>query len=63
MYFGYWGLYRYAFNDTLKVCIEMQLSIIGIERPEKDGLWNLFTGMVVTNLISRSYMVFTGTPT
>jgi hypothetical protein len=48
MYFlGYWGLYRYAFNDTLK---EMYAkSIIDhweYERPEKDGLWNLFTGLV-----------------
>ncbi|SHJ07723.1 hypothetical protein SAMN05444280_110119 [Tangfeifania diversioriginum] len=48
MYFlGYWGLYRYAFNDTLK---EMYAkSIIDHwehERPEKDGLWNLFTGLV-----------------
>jgi len=48
MYFlGYWGLYRYAFNDTLKAMYRK--SIIDhwqIERPEKDGLWNLFTAMV-----------------
>lgn len=46
-YLGYWGLYRYAFNDSLK---EMyRESIVDHwehERPEKDGLWNLFTGMV-----------------
>jgi len=48
MYFlGYWGLYRYAFNDTLKSMFRQ--SIIDhweYERPEKDGLWNLFTEMV-----------------
>jgi hypothetical protein len=48
MYFlGYWGLYRYAFNDTLKSMYRN--AIIDhwqYERPEKDGLWNLFTGMV-----------------
>ena len=48
MYFlGYWGLYRYAFNDTLK---DMYKDAIidhwEIERPEKEGLWNLFTAMV-----------------
>ncbi|SHF22893.1 hypothetical protein SAMN05444274_104109 [Mariniphaga anaerophila] len=48
MYFlGYWGLYRYALNDSLKAMFKE--SIIDhweYERPEKDGLWNLFTGMV-----------------
>lgn len=48
MYFlGYWGLYRYAFDDKLKNMFKE--SIIDhweIERPEKDGLWNLFTAMV-----------------
>jgi len=48
MYFlGYWGLYRYAFNDSLK---QMYRDAIidhwEHERPEKDGLWNLFTGLV-----------------
>jgi hypothetical protein len=45
MYFvGYWGLYRYAFNDTLKT--RFKESIIDhwqIERPEKEGAWNIFT--------------------
>lgn len=48
MYFlGYWGLYRYAFNDTLKA--KYRESIIDhweAERPEKDGLWNIFTALV-----------------
>jgi hypothetical protein len=48
MYFlGYWGLYRYAFNDTLKAMFrESIIDHWEHERPEKDGLWNLFTGMV-----------------
>lgn len=48
MYFlGYWGLYRYAFNDTLKE--HYKKAIIDhweIERPEKDGLWNIATALV-----------------
>jgi len=48
MYFlGYWGLYRYAFNDTLKA--KYKESIIDhweAERPEKEGLWNIFTALV-----------------
>jgi hypothetical protein len=48
MYFvGYWGLYRYAFNDTLKE--KYKDAIIDhweIERPEKEGAWNIFTAMV-----------------
>jgi hypothetical protein len=48
MYFlGYWGLYRYAFNDTLK---EMYKKAIidhwKAERPEKEGAWNIFTALV-----------------
>lgn len=48
MYFlGYWGLYRYAFNDTLKARYkEAIIDHWQIERPEKDGLWNLFTALV-----------------
>jgi hypothetical protein len=48
MYFlGYWGLYRYAFNDTLKAMFrESIIDHWEHERPEKDGLWNLFAGMV-----------------
>ena len=47
MYFlGYWGLYRYAFNDTLKA--DFKDAIIDhwqIERPEKEGAWNIFTAL------------------
>jgi len=50
MYFmGYWGLYRYAFNDTLKT--NFKKSIIDhfqAERPEKEGLWNIFTAITGT---------------
>jgi hypothetical protein len=48
MYFtGYWGLYRYAFNEELKA--KYKDAIIDhweIERPEKEGAWNIFTAMV-----------------
>ncbi len=51
MYFvGYWGLYRYAFNDTLKT--KFREAIIDhwqIERPEKEGAWNIFTALTGTN--------------
>jgi hypothetical protein len=47
MYFlGYWGLYRYALNDTLKK--KYRDAIIDhwqIERPEKEGLWNIMTAI------------------
>ncbi|AEI46501.1 hypothetical protein [Runella slithyformis] len=45
-YMGYWGLYRYAFNDTLKA--NFKKAIVDhwqFERPEKDGLWNILTAM------------------
>jgi hypothetical protein len=47
MYFaGYWGLYRYAFNDTLKVKYkEAILDHWELERPEKEGAWNIFTAI------------------
>jgi hypothetical protein len=47
MYFlGYWGLYRYAFNDTLQR--KFRAAIIDhwqIERPEKEAAWDIFTAM------------------
>jgi hypothetical protein len=50
MYFvGYWGLYRYAFNDTLKA--KYKQSILDhwqAERPEKEGAWNIFTALTGT---------------
>jgi hypothetical protein len=45
-YCGYWGLYRYAFNDTLKA--KYKDAIIDhweTERPEKEGLWNIMTAL------------------
>lgn len=47
MYFvGYWGLYRYAFNDTLKAKFKQAiLDHWEIERPEKEGAWNIFTAL------------------
>ncbi len=50
MYFvGYWGLFKYAFNDTLKA--KYKKAIIDhweIERPEKEGLWNIITALTGT---------------
>ncbi|QRR02339.1 hypothetical protein [Dyadobacter sandarakinus] len=50
MYFlGYWGLYRYALNDSLKT--KYRQSIIDhwqAERPEKEGAWNIFTALTGT---------------
>jgi hypothetical protein len=46
-YCGYWGLYRYALNDTLKA--KYREAIVDhweIERPEKEGLWNIMTALV-----------------
>ncbi|MDO1448963.1 hypothetical protein Q0590_21980 [Rhodocytophaga aerolata] len=47
MYFlGYWGLYRYAFNDSLKMMYkEAILDHWEAERPEKEGAWNIFTAI------------------
>jgi hypothetical protein len=45
-YCGYWGLYRYALNDTLQE--KFREAIIDhwqIERPEKEGLWNIMTAI------------------
>ncbi len=46
-YLGYWGLYRYAFNDDLKS--KFKEAIVDhweAERPEKEGLWNIMTALV-----------------
>jgi hypothetical protein len=46
-YCGYWGLYRYALNDTLKTRFkEAIVDHFEIERPEKEGLWNIMTAIV-----------------
>lgn len=51
MYFvGYWGLYRYAFNDTLKARFkEAIIDHWEAERPEKEGAWNIFTALTGTS--------------
>lgn len=50
MYFlGYWGLYRYAFNDSLKTMYkEAIIDHWEAERPEKEGAWNIFTALTGT---------------
>jgi hypothetical protein len=51
-YCGYWGLYRYALNDTLKA--KFRSAIIDhweAERPEKEGLWNIMTAIADTRNI------------
>lgn len=47
MYFlGYWGLYRYAFTDSLKTMYkEAIIDHWEAERPEKEGAWNIFTAL------------------
>ena len=48
-YCGYWGLYRYAFNDTLKAMYKKAiLDHWETERPEKEGLWNIMTALTGT---------------
>lgn len=50
MYFlGYWGLYRYALNDTLKSSFRKAiLDHWEIERPEKEGAWDILTAITGT---------------
>ncbi len=49
-YVGYWGLYRYAFNDTLKQMYkEAIIDHWQAERPEKEGAWNIMTALVGTD--------------
>lgn len=46
-YLGYWGLYRYAFNDSLKTMFkDAIIDHWEAERPEKEGLWNIMTALV-----------------
>ena len=58
-YCGYWGLYRYALNDTLKA--KYKAAIIDhweIERPEKEGLWNIMTAIAGTKNIDLKEAVW-----
>jgi hypothetical protein len=50
MYFlGYWGLYRYALNDSLKAAFgKAILDHWESEKPEKEGLWNIMTALTGT---------------
>ena len=60
MYFvGYWGLYRYALTDALKA--DFKKAIIDhweIERPEKDGAWNIFTALTGTKTFDLNEAVW-----
>ncbi|MFC7522617.1 hypothetical protein ACFQRK_01580 [Parapedobacter sp. GCM10030251] len=60
MYFaGYWGLYRYAFNDTLKAKYkEAILDHWEAERPEKEGAWNIFTAITGTENFDREEAIW-----
>jgi hypothetical protein len=58
-YVGYWGLYRYALNDTLKA--KYRQAIIDhweAERPEKEGLWNIMTAIADTRNIDLKEAVW-----
>lgn len=58
-YCGYWGLYRYALNDTLKARYkEAIIDHFEAERPEKDGLWNIMTAIVETDNIDLKEAVW-----
>lgn len=60
MYFlGYWGLYRYAFTDSLKA--QYRESILDhweAERPEKEGAWNIFTAMAEADNFDREEAIW-----
>jgi hypothetical protein len=58
-YVGYWGLYRYALNDTLKA--KYKQAIIDhweAERPEKEGLWNIMTAIADTRNIDLNEAIW-----
>ncbi len=58
-YCGYWGLYRYAFNDTLKARFrETIIDHWEAERPEKEGLWNIMTAIADTRNIDLDEAVW-----
>jgi len=60
MYFaGYWGLYRYAFNDTLKAKYKEAIrDHWEAERPEKEGAWNIFTAITGTADFDRDEAIW-----
>jgi hypothetical protein len=58
-YCGYWGLYRYALNDSLKAKFrEAILDHWEAERPEKEGLWNIMTAITGTENIDLSEAIW-----
>jgi hypothetical protein len=58
-YVGYWGLYRYAFNDTLKARYrEAIIDHWEAERPEKEGLWDIMTAIADTRDIGLKEAVW-----
>lgn len=60
MYFlGYWGLYRYAFTDSLRTLYHKAiLEHWEIERPEKEGLWNIFTAILKVDSFDLSNAIW-----
>ncbi len=60
MYFlGYWGLYRYAFHDTLRS--QYRTAILDhwqSERPEKDATWNFFTALTGTKTFDTAESIW-----
>ena len=60
MYFcGYWGLYRYALNDTLKAMYKNAIvDHWKAERPEKEGLWNIMTAIAGADSIDLDEAVW-----
>ena len=58
-YCGYWGLYRYAFNDSLKVIYkDAILDHWKAEEPEKEGLWNIMTAIVGAKEIDQDIAIW-----
>lgn len=60
MYFvGYWGLYRYALNEPLKAKFKKAiLDHWEAERPEKEGAWNIFTGLTGAQKINLNEAIW-----
>lgn len=60
MYFlGYWGLYRYAFTDSLRTLYKQAIvEHWELERPEKEGLWNIFTALVAPDSFDLSNAIW-----
>lgn len=58
-YCGYWGLYRYAFNDSLKTLFrEAIIDHYESELPEKEGLWIIMTAIAETGREDRESVLW-----